>query len=276
MFAEPIASAFPIVGLTVYGMMGSTMLVWYLSRLSRHRRSVLRRGFNRLARIAVVILAAGAASTAFSQTGSIEGAVLDQASREPLPSANVQIPGTALGASSGADGRFTITGIPVGNYQLRISLVGYEPVVLSDIVVMTGRQQVLEIGLDQVPVDVAGVEVTASFFQKSPDAPVSVQRLSAEEIRRSPGGWRTSCGRYRYCPGWRRSMPGGTIWWCAAARRRRTSMSWTAWKSRTSITSAHRVPEEDRSASSTWTSCGRPHFRPADSACGTATGCRRC
>jgi hypothetical protein len=128
-------------------------------------------------------------STALAQTGSISGTVQDQVSKEPLPSTNVQLLGTTLGASTNIEGKFTIPNVPVGTYQLRASIVGYQPLVLSDIVVMTGMQRDVVVRLDQVPVDIGAVEVTASFFQKDPDAPVSVQRLSAEEIRRSPGGF---------------------------------------------------------------------------------------
>ncbi len=125
----------------------------------------------------------------FAQSGILQGVVLDKASQERLPAATVQVLGTTLGASTDLDGKFSIEDIPVGTYQVRASLVGYEPIVLSDIVVAVARPAELVFKLHQTDIDLEGVEVLASYFQRNPDAPVSLQTLSYEEIRRSPGGF---------------------------------------------------------------------------------------
>ena len=126
---------------------------------------------------------------AAAETGDISGRVVDRVSREPLPSANVLLVGTALGASTDIEGRFVVRGIPFGTYQVRVTLVGYEPVILSDIVLSAGRSVELAVELDQAAIGIEGVEVTASYFRKTPDAVTSIQRLGYEEIRRSPGGF---------------------------------------------------------------------------------------
>jgi hypothetical protein len=125
----------------------------------------------------------------FAQSGILEGVVVDKASQERLPAATVQVLGTTLGASTDLEGKFSIQDIPVGTYQVRVSLVGYEPLVLSDIVVTVARPAELVLKLHQTDIDLEGVEVLASYFQRNPDAPVSLQTLSYEEIRRSPGGF---------------------------------------------------------------------------------------
>ena len=126
---------------------------------------------------------------ASAQSGSVSGIVVDKSTLEPLPSAAVQILGSSLGASSNEEGKFTITGIPFGTYQVRASIVGYEPEILSDVVVASGRKTDLRFELHEAAIGLEGVEVRANYFQKSPDAPVSIQKLSYEEIRRSPGGF---------------------------------------------------------------------------------------
>lgn len=147
---------------------------------------MLRKSVN-LAVVALVLSAVSA--PAFTQTGILTGKVVDRATQEALPAAIIQIPGTAYGAPTDPEGRFTISGIPVGTYQVRASMVGYEPVVLSDIVVAAARPVDLKFQLEQTAIGIEGVEVRANYFQRSPDAPVSVQKLSYEEIRRSPGGF---------------------------------------------------------------------------------------
>jgi hypothetical protein len=127
--------------------------------------------------------------SSLAQTGIITGIVVDQSTQEPLPAANIQILGSTLGASTNTEGRFAIVGVPYGTHQVKASIVGYETVVLADIVVAAARAVDLRFELDESAIALEGVEVRANYFQRSPDAPVSVQKLSYEEIRRSPGGF---------------------------------------------------------------------------------------
>lgn len=135
------------------------------------------------------ILLAVAFAGAAAQTGSVTGTVNDRATGEPLPSANVLVVGTTLGASTDPEGEFVIREVPVGTYQIRATLVGYEPVIVADVVVASGRPADVHIKMEQDAIGLGEVEVTASYFRRTPDQAVSVQRLSFEEIRRSPGGF---------------------------------------------------------------------------------------
>lgn len=162
-----------------------------VSDVTRVRRPGIPRRYDRAKTLVCLIFALLllVSAHAWAQTGTISGMVVDQISQEPLPFANVQVLGTALGASADVDGKFSIRDVTFGTYQLRASLVGYQQRILSDVVVAAGRVVQIIFKLDEVPVGIGAVEVTAGYFQKNPDAPVSTQRLSAEEIRRSPGGF---------------------------------------------------------------------------------------
>lgn len=70
----------------------------------------------------VCLISAGAA---FAQTGSLTGTVTDAKTGEPLVGANVFIPELSKGAPTDIDGSYTITDIPVGTYEVRISYIGY-------------------------------------------------------------------------------------------------------------------------------------------------------
>ncbi len=64
-------------------------------------------------------------SAAFAQpTGAIGGRVVDDLG-DPLPGANVVLQGTQLRTATDIDGNFTITGIPLGQYEVAVSFVGY-------------------------------------------------------------------------------------------------------------------------------------------------------
>jgi hypothetical protein len=143
-----------------------------------------------------------------SQTGTIQGSVRDHSTMEPIGVANVQVLSTTLGAVTDVDGKFTISSIPVGTYQLRASLIGFQPVILSDIVVASGKPALVVVDLFPVAIDLEGVDVSASYFQKSPDVAVSAQRLSFEEIRRSPGGFEDVVRAIAVLPGVAQARPG--------------------------------------------------------------------
>ena len=57
---------------------------------------------------------------------TVTGTVRDAKSGEPLPGANIVFVGTGLGASADLNGRYTIRGIPAGEYRVKVSFVGYQ------------------------------------------------------------------------------------------------------------------------------------------------------
>jgi hypothetical protein len=162
--------------------------------------------------ILVIVLGVGSASSqeeaGSGLTGILKGQVVHQTTREPLPGATVQILETTFGGSTDPDGRFTVAGVPVGTYSVRVALVGYGPVVLTDIVIRTARPAEIIARLDETEITIEGVEVTAKYFQTTPDAPVSLQRLTAEEIRRSPGGFEDVLRAVSVLPGVAQASPG--------------------------------------------------------------------
>lgn len=157
----------------------------------------------------VMFLALSAlAQTEEPVTGRITGVVLDAATSEPIPGANVLLVGTTLGAATDASGQFRIEAVPVGSYSVRVSVIGYESVVKPDVRVSAGRPQRLEIGLVETTIEFDEVTVTAKYFQKAPDKPVSVQTQSYEEIRRLPGGLEDVVRAVAILPGVGQAQPG--------------------------------------------------------------------
>ena len=92
--------------------------------LPRYRAHAGRRGRIVLLSFLPALLI-GAESRA-AESGSVTGTV-KSIEGEGLPFANVVLLGTNLGAMTGVDGKFTIKRIPAGDYQLRVSFLGYEP-----------------------------------------------------------------------------------------------------------------------------------------------------
>lgn len=126
--------------------------------------------------------------TVWAQTGAIRGTIADAVTKQPLPGVTILVSGTTLGAVTDVDGAFSIERIPVGVVSLRVSFIGYNPVTKTDVVVQTSRPTLVSIELEEAVSEAAQVTIQASIFAPKSDAPTSIRTISAEEIRRTPGG----------------------------------------------------------------------------------------
>ena len=70
-----------------------------------------------------------------AQGKTFNGIILDSGKKEPIPSANVQIKDSTLGTSSDDDGKFSIDRENMSEFQLLISVIGYEDttITISDV-----------------------------------------------------------------------------------------------------------------------------------------------
>jgi len=135
-----------------------------------------------------VIIVFSAVAQDQSRPGRIVGRVTDAMTKEPMIGANVIVVGTKLGASTDLDGRFDIRRVPLGTYAIRVSAVGYLATIITDIVVSAAKPAELTIGITENEIQLEGVEVTAGYFNRIPDTPLSTLVQTNEEIRRLPGG----------------------------------------------------------------------------------------
>ncbi|HBH06615.1 MAG TPA: ferric aerobactin receptor [Flavobacteriales bacterium] len=125
--------------------------------------------------------------SSYSQTGSVFGVVTDQSTNQPVPFANVVIQGTSLGSTTDIDGKYEITTIDPGEYNIEVRYVGYNPVIISEIIVSNVRKTEVNIELVPAATKLDEVVVQASPFTKSDESPVSLSTISAAEIYRNPG-----------------------------------------------------------------------------------------
>ncbi|KPK91115.1 hypothetical protein AMJ80_07635, partial [bacterium SM23_31] len=77
--------------------------------------------------------------------GKIIGRVTDASTGDVLPSVNVDVLNTPLGASTNFKGEFFILGVPVGRYELRVSSIGFAPVKVKDVRVSAGLETTVNI-----------------------------------------------------------------------------------------------------------------------------------
>lgn len=124
----------------------------------------------------------------FAQTNFITGAVVDSKTEEPLIGANVLVNELDnWGDATDLNGKFSIK-VPNGSYTLTVRMIGYAPVVKTDVIVGSGSEVQLKIKLTETSIQLDQVEVHADYFDKAiKENDLSTVVLSPEEIRRSPG-----------------------------------------------------------------------------------------
>ncbi|MFQ5335210.1 MAG: TonB-dependent receptor domain-containing protein, partial [Flavobacteriales bacterium] len=123
---------------------------------------------------------------------TIRGTVIDKQTRTPLPGANVVLADTSrlLGVSTDAEGRFRLEDIPVGRRGIRVTYMGYSPVVVSNINLTSGREMVLNIEMDEMVltgkvVEIVGKRNKGETVNKM--ATTSARTFSVEETGRYAG-----------------------------------------------------------------------------------------
>jgi hypothetical protein len=132
---------------------------------------------------------------AFSQTvvQTVKGLVFDNETQAPLTGATVVITGTKplLGAITDLTGNYKISSVPLGRYDVQISYLGYDPAIVSEILVTSGKEVIINSGLKQ-SVNLLGEITVKAFTQKdlpiNSMATISARSFSVEETRRYAGG----------------------------------------------------------------------------------------
>lgn len=126
-------------------------------------------------------------------TQVVKGKVFDKESETPLEFATVVVLGTnpQLGVNTDIGGNFKITGVPIGRYDIQVSFIGYEPTVIPEILITSGKEVVLNIGLKQTLNQIEEIKVQAYSRKDRPVnsmASISARSFTVEETRRYAGG----------------------------------------------------------------------------------------
>lgn len=96
-----------------------------------------------------------------AQDGKLRGLVTDKESGEPLIGANVVVDGTSLGAASDVNGEFVILSVPPGIYTLKASYIGYAPVTISNVRILSNITTTQDIQMSSTAVQASEVVITA-------------------------------------------------------------------------------------------------------------------
>ncbi|MBK9272097.1 MAG: TonB-dependent receptor [Saprospiraceae bacterium] len=125
-----------------------------------------------------------------AQSGVLIGKVIDSETQLPLTGAIVRLEESELGIVADLDGNFKLTSIPPKSYNITVSMLGYKPETKFNVVITAGNSSQLNFELqpDSKALSEVVVSVNKSTRVAKVETPLSIQNLSAEEIKSNPGG----------------------------------------------------------------------------------------
>lgn len=137
------------------------------------------------------LLATGSV-VAQTYTQTIRGKVIDADSKSEIIGANVVLLNTdsLIGSVTDANGRFRLEKIPVGRRAIKVTSIGYNEAVLSNLIVTSGKEVVLTVELQEKVYTSGVVEVTAVSDKTKANndlVTTSARNFQAEETGRYAG-----------------------------------------------------------------------------------------
>jgi hypothetical protein len=124
-------------------------------------------------------------------TGTIRGNLKDKNTHKTIVGGTILVEGTTVGNTTDIDGNYKLT-LPVGTYNLKAQYLGYITLIQYNISVSSGNAQVVNFEMEESSSQLGEVEI---YYDKGKSAvatdmvtPLSVQQLTAEEIKNNPGG----------------------------------------------------------------------------------------
>ncbi|MAC96255.1 MAG: TonB-dependent receptor [Flavobacteriales bacterium] len=122
---------------------------------------------------------------------NIRGTVIDADTKSGIPFANVSILNSdpLIGTTTDLDGNFVLENIAVGRIDLKVSYIGYENKVIPNILLISGKEKVLTIELNESfhQLDEVVVEGNKKNESNNEMALMSSKKLSIEESKRYAG-----------------------------------------------------------------------------------------
>jgi len=132
----------------------------------------------------IFILSFLTVNSIFAQTGSVKGKVTDGIA--PIPSVNILIVGENIGTATNTDGHYLLNSIPIGEYELRFSIVGYETQFFN-VTILPSKTIELNVKLNSKMIEIGEVQVTGLKQQELSDTRTSLINLNPRSAKILPG-----------------------------------------------------------------------------------------
>ena len=131
-------------------------------------------------------------TTSGQMTHIIRGKVTDDSSGEPLINVSVFVNNTTIGSVTDIDGMFVIKDVPIGRFDLIVSYIGYETIIIKEQLLTSAKEGYCEILMREKTTGLEEVIVRPKINKSEPVnklASVSSRLLSIEESSRYAGAF---------------------------------------------------------------------------------------
>lgn len=121
----------------------------------------------------------------------ISGYAIDKNTLRPIPGISIKLESTNKVTTTDSTGFFRITNITPGSYNISFSILNYNAKTINNVVLTSGNETTISIELEMAAKKLDEIVITNrrnSAKATSLESPLSVQRMTTEEIKRNPGG----------------------------------------------------------------------------------------
>jgi len=127
-------------------------------------------------------------TTSYAQplTQTIRGVVKDATNSTGLVGVTIQLAGKEIGTATDEKGNFRLEEVPVGRYTLEASYVGYSTSILSELLLESGKEMVLDIQLELANENLTEVIVKGSLPNRGRKVYPAHELFTIEETLRLP------------------------------------------------------------------------------------------
>ncbi|TAK55156.1 MAG: carboxypeptidase-like regulatory domain-containing protein, partial [Bacteroidetes bacterium] len=131
--------------------------------MGEKRLAMIRAGFVAILHLFhIVILMLVFATISIAGTkGVLEGKVRDKDTDDPIVGVSVLIVGSSIGAATDIEGKFSISNLDAGTYDVRFTSIGYQSTVYRDVTIRPDLKTTIDVSLTSSTVEFKEVEITA-------------------------------------------------------------------------------------------------------------------
>ncbi len=145
----------------------------------------------------IFIFSFGTYSTFAQITQTIRGRVFDAETQKTLIEASIVLDNESLKTTTNTEGLFRLEKIPVGRHILRVSFVGFETLIIPDILLESGKEIVLDIPLKSLVINTETLVVSAQRVQYFDP----INGIRNERLSRYPATFNDPARLITYLPG---------------------------------------------------------------------------
>ncbi len=137
--------------------------------------------------LTIILLLYSLTSLTFSQTGSLEGTIIDNSNDGVISNAVIRLEtgdkNKAILTTSDIVGKFRFDAVPVSNYTLKVTRLGYKKAEIENVNISEGKNE-LNVPLTPIDIEIDRINVTASKIELTlKQTPSSISIVTSEEIK---------------------------------------------------------------------------------------------